>query len=82
MYAEVSGSTFEKFHYTHAVHATGGSWDRYLRVLEDGGGCFDLTLSRLPDGGVKDHGFLFRIAEPSFPRLFVSLVAYDLTRPE
>ena len=79
VYAQVRGKgADEEFRFTHALHATGASIDRYLQVLEDGAGCHDFAMHRRDDGGVRDHGFLFRVEEAALPAVFGDVEAVSL----
>jgi len=39
-------------------------------LIEDNTVCLDFTLSERSSGGVRDHGYLWRIREYSIPNLY------------
>jgi len=50
----------------------------FRHLLSIGRVMLDFTLSERPGGTVRDHGYLFRIADRDIPLLFSDPVAYEL----
>jgi hypothetical protein len=79
------GATSEKIdgkewlHYKMVRHTKDPSIFMFELCLLAGGICLDLTLSRLPTGRVRDHGYLFRVYREAFEELFPSPVIHNLT---
>jgi hypothetical protein len=68
----------EKFRYTHVTHTRAPMVANLRHLLSTGRVMLDFTLSELETGRVRDHGYLFRIADRDIPLLFSNPVDYDL----
>jgi len=51
---------------------------RFLQLVSSGDIFLDFTMSRSPNEGVKDHGFLWRIRPESLERLYLHSQQLDL----
>jgi hypothetical protein len=68
----------EEFRY-HQATLTRAPLDSQLGLrLDDGTVTLDLTLSEKPNGAVRDHGYLFRVAPVNLDRLFPSPKVFEL----
>jgi hypothetical protein len=69
----------EEFLYTR-VHATSSPLvANFGTLIEIAAVTMDFTLSQLPSGRARDHGYLFKIHERNMDLLFPPAVEYDLT---
>ena len=69
----------ETFHYQWVEHTTNPYVDRFETLLETGLITVDYTLHIKPTGGIRDHGYLFKLKENSLSALFPAAKKYDLT---
>jgi len=60
----------ETFHYTHVVHTRGPLVQNFESLIDIGDITLDYTLRVRPSGGVKDHGYLFKIGTEKINALF------------
>jgi hypothetical protein len=51
---------------------------RFLQLISSGDVFLDFTMSRAAHGGVKDHGFLWRVRSESLERLYLHGQLFDL----
>lgn len=72
------GST-EEFSYVAVEHTRAPLVTNLEPLLSDGKITFDFTISHKPSGGVRDHGYLFKIWPKDFPSLFPPSQSYSLT---
>jgi hypothetical protein len=66
----------ELFHYDEAWLRTGGSFVRYLELLEDGRACMDFTAHLKPRGSCRNHGVLWRVQQGALRHLFAGEVRF------
>ncbi len=75
--ADVRRGPVEEFHYVAISYGRTAGYDRFEKLLMDGAGQLDLLMYRTP-GGVRDHGYLFRVMENRLPELFEVFERHDL----
>ena len=69
----------EEFHYVSALHTKGPLLLNLRPLIAEGIVTLDYTMHFKPSGGVRDHGYLWRIAPHNLPLLFPDPIPYDLT---
>ena len=69
----------EEFHYVSALHTKGPLLLNLPLLIAEGIVMLDYTMHFKPSGGVRDHGYLWRIAPHNLPLLFPDPIPYDLT---
>lgn len=60
----------ETFHYTEAIYTQNPIVDNLLPLIAAGTVTMDYTLSELPNGRTRDHGYLFKIRPAELSALF------------
>ncbi len=60
----------EHFWYDHVTMCQSPNIKNLLSIIAERDLSVDFAIHRLPDGGARDHGFLFRTTEAQLPRLF------------
>lgn len=68
----------EQFHYRTATYTKGPLVGNLAILLRSGKLKLDYTLHRKPNGGIRDHGYLFRMERNDLPLLFPRAVEFDL----
>ncbi len=69
----------EFFKFTKVVHTKKPIISQFDLLLEQGGITLDYTIWRLPSGGAKDKGYLFKVNSGSFGALFPPSKTYILS---
>ncbi len=70
----------EKFHYVEVEHTANPYIDKWETLIETGLITLDYTMHVKPTGGVRDHGYLFKLHQNGKPALFPEPVKYDLAK--
>ena len=76
--ADFASDGGERFWYTHVTHTKVPLVANLRHLLSTGRVMVDFTLSKRDSGTVRDHGYLFRIADRDIPLLFSDPVEYQL----
>jgi len=69
----------ELFHYHSAIHTRAPLVNNFEILIDTGKIHVDYTLSEKPSGGVRDHGYLFKIWPKDLELLFPPPLEHDLT---
>ncbi len=73
--------TAEEFHYVEVEHTSNPFIDKFETLIETGIITMDYTMHIKQSGGVRDHGYLFKLRKDSKATLFPSSRIHDLTMP-
>ena len=67
-----------EFHFNQAIHTKAALTSNLGLLIDTGKVEMDLTLSRKPNGGTRDHGYLFKLWPQDLELLFPPPATYDL----
>jgi len=70
----------EEFHYVEVEHTANPYIDKWETLIETGLITLDYTMHIKPTGGVRDHGYLFKLHPEGKAALFPETIKYDLTK--
>ncbi len=70
----------ELFHYIEVEHTTNPYVDKFETLIETGLITLDYTMHVKETGGVRDHGYLFKLSPNGKESLFPKSSKYDLTK--
>ena len=73
-----NGHGREEFHFSQAIHTKAALASNLGLLIDTGKVEMDLTLSRKPNGGTRDHGYLFKLWPQDLELLFPPPATYDL----
>jgi hypothetical protein len=68
----------EAYQFDHVLHCRDATLENLLGLIRERGAFVDFAMHRLPAGGVRDHGFLFRTSKAYLPRLFRTVESFRL----
>ena len=73
-----SSTGLEQFHYVQVEQTKNPFVHNFATLIEIGAITMDYTLSTKPDGGTRDHGYLFKIHPSNFDLLFPAPIIHNL----
>ena len=69
---------WELFRYDHIKYTRNPNVSLFSGLIEKGVITIDFPMHFKPNGGIRDHSFLFRIKEKDVNLLFPEVIEYDL----